>query len=145
MRPPTMTFPKTSQGPQKSMTTAPSEIRKATGTIPSAGGLSLLGALAAVPTALDDLEDSASAWEANENGKGIAAIKLSAADFLSNSLRFIWNLLVAFVPLDWMLGDWQNRESDPGLLIRRRSASMVSGDSSCQVLGSNYRRRSVLP
>src|SRR3979490_306722 len=127
MRPPTMTFPKTSQGPQKSMTTAPSEIRKATGTIPSAGGLSLLGALAAVPTPLDDLEDSASAWDANENGKGIAAIKLSAADFLSNSLRFIWNLLVEFVPFDSILNVGQYLAPCALSLIRRCCASSVSG------------------
>src|ERR1700722_7462839 len=40
MRLPIMTLLKTSQGPAKSMTTAPSERRKATGMLPSAGGLS---------------------------------------------------------------------------------------------------------
>src|ERR1700730_14639297 len=42
-----LTFSKTSHGPQKSMTTAPLEIRNATGMLPSAGGGSGLGSTAA--------------------------------------------------------------------------------------------------
>jgi len=83
MPPPIMTFSNTSHGPQKSMMTAPSEIRNATGMPPLAGGVSLL------VTTLDDFAGTDScAANARENGTAAAA-KPSAAEFFNSSLRFI--------------------------------------------------------
>src|ERR1700686_1947806 len=93
MRPPIMTFVKTSQGPPKSMRTAPSEIRQATGIDPWAGGLSLLSKPRGLPVRLNESVRSASARDIPESENGIAVMKPSAADCLSNSLRFIGNLL----------------------------------------------------
>src|SRR5579864_4589046 len=79
MRPRIMTLPNTSQGPMKSISTAPSEIRKATGMLPCAGGLS--GLVAAWLRTLAT---------ARENG--MAEIRPRAED-LSRSLRFIVSFL----------------------------------------------------
>src|ERR1700733_2800655 len=78
-----------SQGPQKSMITAPSEMGNATGMLPSAGGVSGLetGLVLSVPLLAWTPPVPANHLPANRDG--IPAVKPSAADLLNNSLRFI--------------------------------------------------------
>src|SRR5437773_2626100 len=73
-----MTYWKTSHGPEKSITTAPSEIRKATGILPWAGGLM---DFASVEPELAERSPTA------ENA--IAAIKPNSMAILSNPLPHI--------------------------------------------------------
>ena len=85
-----LTSRKTSHGPQKSIITAPSEIRKATGILPWVGGLSGFakadGLLASGAVAAPG-SDSAKTSLTSENT--IAAIKLNRATLLSNSFRVL--------------------------------------------------------
>src|SRR5438874_1874138 len=82
---------KTSQGPQKSIITAPSEIRKATGILPWAGGMSgfasidglLTSGAPAAPAGSELAESSPTAENA------IAATKPNRATLLSNSFRVL--------------------------------------------------------
>src|SRR5258706_24851 len=92
-----LTFWNTAHGPQKSMITAPSETRNATGILPWVGGLSEF------ETALGFSEGMASdncivrvLDSVRGIETGIAAMKLNAADLWSNSLRFIASLLCDF-------------------------------------------------
>src|ERR1700733_5777523 len=85
---------KTSHGPQKSMTTAPSERRKATGMLPSAGGLSGLetagGGGAFFALVCCDCPA--------ESEKGRAAARLAAPEARSNSLRVrFWGFMVTLL------------------------------------------------
>jgi len=81
-----MTFPKISQGPQKSMMTAPSEIRKATGMSPSREAWSGLGFpedFSSPPERVPLAQIRAALAEGRKWGR---SHKAKAADFLSNSL-----------------------------------------------------------
>src|SRR5690348_9720637 len=82
---------KTSQGPAKSIITAPSEITKATGILPSAGGLSEL----AVGKGLFPFGTSSDVIAGLAIDSGIADAKPNAAAPLSNSLRFMALVLLA--------------------------------------------------
>src|ERR1700722_20892724 len=83
MRLPIITFSKTSQGPAKSITTAPSEMRNATGMLPSAGGLSGLETAAAAETFF--AADCCACAAGSEKGR--AAAKLAAPEARRNSRR----------------------------------------------------------
>src|ERR1035441_5872611 len=92
-----MTEPKIAQGPVKSMSTTPRESGNATGILP------LWGGFRGFATAVDPAESAPpvragaprpAILAASENGT--AAMNPSAADVLSNSLRFIRNLLFNF-------------------------------------------------
>src|ERR1700736_1002545 len=89
--PGTLTSWKTSHGPQKSIITAPSETRKATGILPWTGGLSgfawtagLFPSEAFVASTGSELAESSPIAES-----AIAAIKPNATAILSNSVPFI--------------------------------------------------------
>src|ERR1700677_273147 len=100
-RPGTAAFSKTSQGPAKSMTTAPLEITKATGIGPLAGGFSGLRP-AADFTRLSPLEGCyaparSAPPAAYDNGP--AAAKPTAPDASSNSLRVKFPFFIStFLP-----------------------------------------------
>src|SRR4029077_1158111 len=72
------------------MSTAPSETRKATGMLPCAGGLSGLAVAVGLSASAPITNDLPAA------GNGIAANRLNAADFCSNSLLFMTSLLFLF-------------------------------------------------
>src|SRR5437588_829949 len=76
---------KTSHGPAKSIMTAPSEITKATGILPSVGGFSeLTGEMGLFPSGTGSAIEMDFAMDS-----GIADAKLSAAAPFSNSLLFM--------------------------------------------------------
>src|SRR5438552_8567084 len=86
-----LTFWKTSHGPQKSIITAPSETRKATGILPCTGGLSgfaltagLFPSEALVASTGPELAESSPIAES-----AIAAIIPNSAAVLSNLVLFI--------------------------------------------------------
>src|SRR5258708_16841446 len=87
-RPGMLTAWKPSHGPQKSMITAPSETRKATGMSPWAGGLSGSG-LAAGVLAPEPLRVPASPERPRKASPAVTAITPSAVELLSRSLLFI--------------------------------------------------------
>ncbi len=85
-----LTFSKTSHGPQKSMTTAPLEIRNATGMLPAAGGRSGLGSTAAAaPGTVAVRAEFALIATRLTAASGIAAVTLIAAEFCNSSRLFI--------------------------------------------------------
>src|SRR5437868_1080851 len=82
---------KTSHGPAKSIMTAPSEITKATGILPSVGGFSeLTGETAPFPSGTGSAIEIDFAMDS-----GMADAKLSAAAPFSNSLLFMAFILLA--------------------------------------------------
>src|SRR6266446_6448094 len=86
-----MTSRKTSHGPQKSMITAPSEMRKATGILPWAGGLSgfvlTAGLFPSEPLVASTGRGLAESSRIAE--RAIAAIKPNSAAVLSNLVPLI--------------------------------------------------------
>src|ERR1700726_4779248 len=85
-----LTFSKTSHGPQKSMTTAPLEIRNATGMLPSDGGRSGLGSTAAAASGTPGVRaEFALIATTLTAASGIAAVTLIAAEFRNSSRLFI--------------------------------------------------------
>src|SRR5271155_6180126 len=114
MRLPIITFSKTSQGPAKSITTAPSEMRNATGMLPSAGGLSGLETAAAPETFF--APDCCAGAAGSEKGR--AAAKLAAPEARSNSLRV--NLLLVISWSSWDYQIWRCIDSIESHYIVRR-------------------------
>src|ERR1700686_3201184 len=108
----TLTSWKTSHGPQKSIITAPSETRKATGILPWTGGLSGF-ALTAGLFASEALVASTGPELAESSPKAdsaITVIKPNLAAVLSNSVLFI-AFVLSFMTLSsrgWAVGSNAN-------------------------------------